>query len=140
MAIASFRSWASTVTRFLPTTSLASSGLKVLVDALSGAPVGIQSQDANGPDGIWVPIDITQAQALNPTPGMIADLNSTFRLNVAPYTRYRSDGSQLISDASEGGDFIVPAGINMLLYAPLTIATPQTMIVQGSVTVITKPA
>lgn len=138
MAIAVFKSWVSTVTRFLPTNFL--NALKLLVDPTTGAPVGIQNQNAGGPDGIWAPIDITAAQVLNPPAGMIADLNATYRVNAPPYSRYYSDGTQLISMTSEGADFLVPAGISMTFNAPLTISPPQRFIVQGTAVVRSLPA
>lgn len=137
MAIAVFKSWVSTVTRFLPTAL--NSNLKLLVDPTTGAPAGIQSQNDNGPDGIWTPIDITAAQLASPTAGMLADLNATYRLNVAPYSRYHSDGAELVA-MTPTAEFVVPAGINMILYAPLTISPPEIMLVQGQVRVQTYPA
>jgi hypothetical protein len=91
MAISLFKSFRSSVTPFIATGW--TSALKLLVDPQTGAPVGIQSQNANGPDGIWTPIDLTAAQIAAPTALMLADLNATYRLSVAPYTRYQSDGT-----------------------------------------------
>src|ERR1700749_2092544 len=68
-----------------------------LVDPVTGAPVGIQNPNANGFDGLWSPVDLTAAQIAAPTAAMIADINSTYRLNVAPYTRYQSDGTRLVA-------------------------------------------
>jgi hypothetical protein len=42
---------------------------------------------------------------------MIADLNATFQLNQAPYSRYRSDGSQLVALDSEAAGTIVQPGV-----------------------------
>src|SRR4249920_1655728 len=72
----------------------------VLADPITGSPVGLQHTNGSGPDGIWVPIDLTAGQIASPTAEMIADLNATFRLNEAPYTRYRSDGTTLVPFAS----------------------------------------
>lgn len=94
-----FKSFRSTVNPFWSRDWF--SPIKVLVDKDSGAPCGIQSPNANGPDGIWTPIDITAAQAASPTAEMITDLNATYRLNVAPYTRYHSDGTQLQAFGSD---------------------------------------
>lgn len=95
MAISIFKSYLSTVTPFVPQD--VAGPVRVLVDPGTGAPVGIQSQNSGGPDGIWTPVDITAAQAASPTALMLADLNATYRLNVAPYTRYYSSGSALVS-------------------------------------------
>ena len=114
---------------------------KILVDPLTGAPVGIQNQSDTGNDGQWSPVLVTAAQIANPSPLMIADTQSTFQLNVAPYTRYQSDGTELLS-LGPSPDYIVPSGFNELLYAPLTVSPPTVLIIQGtgSITVIAKPA
>ena len=114
---------------------------KILTDPLTGAPVGVQNQNANGADARFIPVDVTAAQIAAPTADMIADLDATYRLNVAPYSRYQSDGSQLVSVGAAGeSQTFIPAGQNWLLYAPLTVSQGQTLVVQGSVTVITRPA
>ena len=105
-----------------------------LTDAQTGAIIGVESPVANGPDARFVPVDITAAQANSPTSAMLADLDAVFRLNVAPYTRYTSTGSDLI--ASGGGnetDVLVPAGYTRLFYAPLTVYTPGALTVQGGI-------
>ena len=118
---------------------------KILTDPLSGAPVGIQNQNANGFDGQWSPVPVTASQIANPSAAMLADTNSTYQLNVAPYTRYQSNGAYLVS-LGPSPEVVVPPGFNELLYAPLTIIAPTVLIVQasggtsGSITVITKPA
>ena len=93
-----FRSFRSTVTPFL--SRKWPNNLKLLVDPITGAPTGIESVNANGPHGIWTPVDLTAAQIASPTAEMIADLNATYRLNVSPYTRYHSDGNTLVAAAS----------------------------------------
>lgn len=45
------------------------------------------------PDVIFV----TAAQIASPTVAMLASTGSTFALNVAPYTRYYSNGSALVA-------------------------------------------
>jgi hypothetical protein len=72
----------------------------VLEDPITGAPVGLQSKRGNGAQGIWTPIDLTAGQIASPTAEMIADLNAVFRLNVAPYTRYRSNGTTMVESVS----------------------------------------
>ena len=84
-------------------------GYHVLEDGVTGAPVGLQSLRGNGPQGIWAPVDLTASQIASPTADMIADLNATYRLNVAPYTRYQSDGSAL-QKTTGGGQFLPLAG------------------------------
>lgn len=89
-----FRSFQSTIAPFLSRKWPAD--LKLLVDPVTGSPTGIQSPNANGPHGIWSPVDLTAAQIASPTADMMADLSATYRLNVAPYTRYQSTGTGLI--------------------------------------------
>ena len=72
----------------------------LLADPNTGAPAGIQNPNANGADGIWTPIDLTAAQIASPDAEMLADLNAVYRLNVAPYTRYISNGTALVQQAS----------------------------------------
>ena len=38
---------------------------KILTDPLTGAPVGVQNQNANGFDGQWSPVLVTAAQIAN---------------------------------------------------------------------------
>jgi hypothetical protein len=102
-----FPSFRSTVTPFVPRNWPAN--LKLLVDPVTGAPAGIESPNANGPHGIWTPVDLTAGQIASPSTAMIADLNATYRLNVAPYTRYQSDGTTLQA-VTAGGVFLPLAG------------------------------
>lgn len=134
MAVSIFKSFVSTINPFR--TGGIFSTRRVLVDSTTGAPVGIQNDNANGPDGLWTPIDITAAQVANPSAAMLADLNATYRLNVAPYTRFVSTGTSLIS--TTGSSDVVPASgpyANIIAYSPLTINTPDGMTVQGQVRV-----
>lgn len=103
--MAIFKSFRSTVAPFLSRSI--PNNLKVLVDSTTGAPAGIENWNANGADGVFVPIDLTAAQIAAPTALMLADLNATYRLNVAPYTRYQSDGTSLVN--LSGSAVIVPA-------------------------------
>jgi hypothetical protein len=116
----------------------------MLVDAVTGAPVGVQSPNANGPDGIWTPIDVTSAQIASPTPEMVADLNATYRLSVAPYYRYQSNGSMLVQ---VGGQEDVQLNTGMsatqIVYAPFTVDSinfPEGIAIQGTVSVRSLPA
>ena len=74
--------------------------IKYLVDATTGAPVGIQNPNANGADGMWTPIEVSAEQARRPDAYLKADINSTYRLNVPPYTRYISTGSSIVEIAT----------------------------------------
>lgn len=64
-----------------------------------------------GPNGQWVtmtdvpaaagsftPIVITAAEQAAPTAAMLANIFATFQLDVVPYTRYRSDGTNMIAE------------------------------------------
>lgn len=106
MAINIFKSFVSTITLFIPRAMR--SPLRLLHDPGTGAPTGLQTINAGGPDGIWTPVDLTAAQIASPTSLMIADLNATYRLNVVPYTRYYSTGSGLV--AIGGGASVISAG------------------------------
>ena len=133
MAFSIFKSFRSTVTPFISRDWF--SPIRMLVDPTTGAPVGIQSPNANGPDGIWTPIDVTAAQLLAPTALMLADLNAVYRLNVAPYTRYVSNGTSLQSFS--GSDVQGPNGLfgNMIVYSPFTITDPEGISIRGQVQV-----
>lgn len=130
MAIRNFSAFISTVTRFL-TRPMQPSDVW-LTDPTTGAITGVRSPIANGPDARFVPVDITLAQAMSPSRLMLADLDATYRLNVAPYTRYVSDGVQLVplGDSSENV-VLIPAGFNYIFKAPLTISAGQELIVEG---------
>ena len=132
MAVPFFASFRSTVNPFLVRQW---TRVNLLVDSLTGAPTGIQNWNDNGADGIWAPIDLTAAQLKSPTAAMIADLNAVFRLNVAPYTRYRSDGSGLIN--LDGSSVI---SNNVILYSPWIISDPAGVRVTGTVRVQSYPA
>ena len=89
---------------------------RVLVDNNTGAPIGLVSPNANGPEGIWAPTPLSQAQIDAPSAAMLADLNATYQLNAAPYSRYFSDGTQLLrverrrDPARLQRDILLPAG------------------------------
>lgn len=140
MALRIFKSFLSTSNPFRQGGIL--SNWNILVDPTTGAPVGIQNKNANGPDGIWTPIDVTAAQVTNPPASMLADINATYRLNVAPWTRYTSNGTQLVSSASGTADVVPATGLfaNMIAYSPLTIDAPDGLTVFGQLRVIAFPA
>lgn len=85
---------------------------KWLVDPKTGGPIGIQSPKANGADLNIAPVPLTAAQIASPTAAMIADVISTYCLNVAPYTRYMSNGTTLVSLAEDAS----PTDTTMLGY------------------------
>lgn len=139
MTVPVFKSFISTINPFRAAGIFATR--RVLTDSITGAPVGIQNDNANGADGIWAPIDITAAQVTTPSAAMIADLNATYRLNVAPYTRYRSDGTRLTS-LDPGENAVIPGDgpfANVVLYSPVTISDPTGMTVLGQARVISFP-
>ena len=110
---------------------------RIIVDDKTGAPVGLVSQNANGPQGIFGPTPITSVQLASPTAAMLADLNATFQLNVAPYSRYISDSVQLVplGGSSEGGT-LIPPGINVMWVSPLTIYANEPLTIEGGVILV----
>jgi hypothetical protein len=58
----------------------------------------IQVADTPAAAGSFTPIVITAAEQAAPTAAMIANIFATFQLDVAPYTRYRSDGTNMIAE------------------------------------------
>jgi len=67
-----------------------------LVDPVTGAIVGVKNNNAGGADARFIPVDLTAGQIAAPTALMLADLDAVYRLNVAPYTRYYSNGTALV--------------------------------------------
>jgi len=132
--------------------------LKLVVDNETGAPVGVQSQNANGPNGIWAPVPLSSDQIASPTAAMVADTNATYQLNVAPWTRYQSNGTilvQISENAPDGSTYFgsvlqtVPAGTPLLtvginsylnIYSPWTVQNAAGVAVQGTVYVTSRPA
>lgn len=108
---------------------------KLITHDNGGAPVGIASQNANGPQGIWAPTPLSAAQIAAPDPLMLADLNATFQLNVAPYSRYYSDGTQLVPIGSEGGT-IIPPGQNVMMISPLKIFAGNPLTIEGGIVLV----
>ncbi len=138
MAIPAFRSFWSTVRNW------AGVGwrkeYKFIVDNNTGAPVGIQSPNANGADGIWAPVPLSDEQFATPSTDILADLNATYQRNSAPYARYRSDGTQLVPMDDQGGT-VIPAGQIWHLYSPLVITEASgPFIIQGGVVITAQPA
>jgi hypothetical protein len=102
MSLPPFKTFRSTVNPFTPADAFVSR-IRLLVDPISGAPSGVLNLNSTGPDGQWTPVDLTAAQIAAPTAEMLEDLNSTFRLNEAPYTRYISTGTALVAGGGGGG-------------------------------------
>lgn len=135
MAIAIFSAFRSTVTPFLD--RLISSTDRWLVDPTTGAVTGVKNPNANGPDARFVPVDITSAQLNAPTAAMLADLDATYRLNEAPYPRFQSDGTYLVPlGGTNSSEIVIPAGAMPIYQAPLTITTPDEMIIYGGIKVV----
>lgn len=109
--------------------------MRVIVDNRTGAPIGLVSQNANGPEGIWAPTPLSTAQINAPAPQILADLNATFQLDEAPYSRYRSDGTQLVPLDGESGT-IIPPGFNEIVFSPLIVTEDYPVIVQGGLRVV----
>lgn len=135
MSIPPFRSfWPVDAAKWLPTPWL--TRWKAIVDAKTGAITGIQSQDASGPDGIWAPVPLTQAQINSPTARILADLNATYQLNESPFSRYRSDGVQLVSLDGTGA-IVIPAGIIQIFVSPFQITEANGPLrIEGGIRVI----
>lgn len=138
MALTMFRAFRSTVTAF--TERMISSTDRWLVDPVTGAITGVQSPTANGPDARFVPVDITAAQLANPPAAMLADIDATYRLNVAPFPRYFSNGTLMLPLGSSETETVVPSFQNLIWYAPVTIAAPEEVIIEGQVRVQSYPA
>lgn len=129
-----FKSFMPTVARWV--SSAWRQEYRVLVDNVTGSPIGLVSPNANGPEGIWAPTPLSQAQIDAPSAAMLADLNATYQLNEFPYGRYRSDGTQLLA-LDDTGDWIIPAGENVVTFSPLAITADNSpLIVRGGIRVI----
>lgn len=138
MALPSFKSFYPDVVRWM--TTRWEDRWKAIVDSSTGALIGLQSQNANGPDGIWAPTPLSSAQIGAPTPAMLADLNATYQENQAPYSRYYSDGTQLVPMSGQGGTIIPPGQIE-LRYSPLTVTEASgPLIDEGGLVIIAQPA
>lgn len=109
---------------------------KIITDNRTGAPIGLLSQNDGGPQGVWAPTPLSAAQIAAPSASMIADLNATFQLDTAPYSRYRSDGVQLIPMDAESGT-VIPPGFNEIVFSPLVVTEAGgPLIVEGGLRVI----
>lgn len=98
-----FRNFPSTVAPWTPAPLRPE---QLLVDATTGAPVGMRNLGGQGPDAIIGPVLLTAAQIASPPAVLLADTSSTFQLNVAPFTRYYSSGIALVQIGGTGGGTI----------------------------------
>lgn len=133
MALPIFQSFYPTVAKWF--NSSWRDTFKVIVDGTTGAPIGLLSQNANGPQGIWAPTPVSSAQIVSPSAAMIADLNATYQLNQAPYSRYYSDGTQLVPLSGEAGT-VVPPGIKVQWISQLTITEGNPLTIEGGVVLV----
>lgn len=133
MALPLFQTFSPTAVKWLNTSWRDS--YKIITDNRTGAPVGLVSQNANGPQGVWAPTPLTSAQIAAPTAAMLADLNATYQLDTAPYSRYYSDGTQLVPLSAEGGTF-VPPGVNVMWVSPLKIFDGNPLTIEGGVVLV----
>ena len=133
MTIPTFRSYWSTVRNWAGIGW--NKNLKIIVDGKTGAPVGMQSPNANGPDGIWAPVPLTAAQIASPTDDILDDLNATYQEDSAPYARYYSDGDSLVPFNSTG-NIVIPAGVNEVWFSPLTITEGHSLTIEGGLRLI----
>ena len=133
MALSAFRTFFPDVTRWISTRWRQE--YRLIVDNNTGVPVGIQNQNANGADGIWSPTPLSTDEINAPTAAILADLNATYQLNEYPYSRYYSDGIQLLP-LGEGGGTVIPPGINVVWFSPIVITEDHPVIIQGGVRVI----
>ncbi|MEI6085407.1 MAG: hypothetical protein WCS70_14065 [Verrucomicrobiota bacterium] len=121
---------------------------KWLADPATGAIVGMMNPNSGGKDTYFAPISVTVGQLQNPTPEMLAMVDATFALNVAPYTRYYSTGSMLLGlgqsgDVLTGGTLTlggattmtIPAGDIIISYASLTVQESAELTVEGQIDV-----
>lgn len=67
-----------------------------LVEASTNDLVGVKNYHSTGKDFLPLPILLTAAQIAAPTADILAATEYTYSLNVAPFTRYRSNGTSLV--------------------------------------------
>ena len=110
---------------------------RLLVDQLTGSPIGIENSQAGGEHGYFNPVPLSAAQIASPSAAMLANTNVTYCLNVAPYSRYMSDGNALV-----GLQNVDQTVVNSeMRYSPWTIDWVQGVSIRGGgVHVIDWPA
>lgn len=110
---------------------------RLIVDNDTAKPIGIVNPNANGAQGIWGLTPLSAAEIVAPTAAMLQDIGATFQLNAYPYTRYRTDGIQLIPLDSEGGGTIIPPGQNWIMFSPLVVTEAGgPLVIEGGLRVI----
>jgi hypothetical protein len=133
MALPLFQSFYPTAVKWINAAFRAE--YRIIVDNRTGAPVGLVSPNANGPEGIWAPTPLTSDQIANPTAAMLADINATYQLDEAPYSRYYSDGSDLLP-LGEGGGTVIPPGQIQIFASPFVVYEDHPVVIQGGIRVI----
>lgn len=109
---------------------------RLIVDNETAKPIGIVNPNANGAQGIWAMTPLSSAEVLAPTAAMLADLGATYQLNQSPYSRYYSDGTQLVPLSAESGT-IIPPGFNEIVFSPLVVTEAGgPLIIEGGLRVI----
>jgi hypothetical protein len=93
-----------------------------------GTIVGVQNPSGSGKDFMPLPLLVTQAEIDSPTDAMIADTTATYQLNVAPYNRYRSNGTNIIGLDSQDYTYLQ---FGYALYGTLTVESPDVLVVQS---------
>ncbi len=135
MALPSFTTWFPTASRWVPIRWRQE--YRLIVDNETAVPIGIVNQNANGAQGIWGMTPVSLAQVESPTADMLQDLAATFQLNQSPYTRYQSDGIQLVAIGGGGGGTVVPPGVNEVWFSPLQVTEAGgPLTIQGGVRLI----
>lgn len=92
MAIPDYRS-------FIPnqwTTTSWRQQYRLIVDDPTNVPVGMMTNNVNGAQALWGLTPLTAAEIASPSQPMLDDLGATYQLTDYPYTRYWSDGIQLL--------------------------------------------
>ncbi len=134
MALPIFQSFYPTAVKWINAAFRAE--YRIIVDNRTGAPIGLVSPNANGPEGIWAPTPLTAEQIVGPDDAILADLNATYQLDEYPYSRYRSDGITLLPLDETGGEIIPPVA-NEIWFSPVTVTEENgPLIVQGGLRVI----
>ena len=103
-------------------------GHKWLCDPIDGHIIGVLNPNANGEDFLPLPIPITQAQINTPPAALIDDIDATYQLNVAPFNRYRSNGSVLIGLDTQDYTYIQ---YGQAFYGSMIVTEPDVVIVEG---------
>ena len=96
---------------------------RLLVDPTNGNPIGIANPNANGDHGYFYPIPLSAAQIADAHADILANTYVTYCLDVAPFTRYYSDGSELIQLTNTPGD----PYIQQIIYSPFTLTRQMTL-------------